>query len=51
MQRMIDPNRDLRRASVEVEISGNVDARRRLAEELSRPRSVRTGCERLAKAA
>jgi len=34
MRRMIDPNRDLRRASVEVEISGNVDARRRLAEEL-----------------
>ena len=34
MQRMIDPNRDLRRASAEVEISGNVDARRRLAEEL-----------------
>ena len=34
MQRMIDPDRDLRRASAEVEISGNVDARRRLAEEL-----------------
>jgi len=34
MQRMIDPNRDLRRAAAEVEISGNVDARRRLAEEL-----------------
>jgi len=34
MQRMVDPNRDLRRASAEVEISGNVDARRRLAEEL-----------------
>jgi hypothetical protein len=34
VQRMIDPNRDLRRASVEVEISGNVDARRRLADEL-----------------
>jgi hypothetical protein len=33
--RMIDPNRDLRRAATEVEISGNVDARRRLAEELS----------------
>jgi hypothetical protein len=33
MQRMIDPDRDLRRASAEVEISGNVDARRRLAEE------------------
>jgi hypothetical protein len=32
--RMIDPDRDLRRASAEVEISGNVDARRRLAEEL-----------------
>ena len=31
---MIDPDRDLRRASAEVEISGNVDARRRLAEEL-----------------
>jgi hypothetical protein len=34
MQRMLDPDHDLRRASVEVEISGNVDARRRLAEEL-----------------
>jgi hypothetical protein len=34
MQRMIDPNRDLRRAAAEVEISGNVDARRRLADEL-----------------
>ncbi len=33
--RMIDPNRDLRRAAAEVEVSGNVDARRRLAEELS----------------
>jgi hypothetical protein len=34
MQRMIDPDRDLRRAREEVEISGNVDARRRLSEEL-----------------
>jgi hypothetical protein len=34
MQRMIDPDRDLRRAAAEVEISGNVDARRRLAEEM-----------------
>ena len=34
VQRMFDPDRDLRRASAEVEISGNVDARRRLAEEL-----------------
>jgi len=34
MQRMIDPDRDLRRAAVEVQVSGNVDARRRLAEEL-----------------
>ncbi len=33
MQRMIDPDRELRRASAEVQISGNVDARRRLAEE------------------
>jgi hypothetical protein len=33
MQRMIDPDRALRRASAEVEISGNVDARRRLGEE------------------
>jgi hypothetical protein len=33
MQRMIDPDRDLRRAAAEVQISGNVDARRRLAEE------------------
>ncbi len=34
VHRMIDPDRELRRASAEVEISGNVDARRRLAEEL-----------------
>ncbi len=34
MRRMIDPNRDLRRASAEVAISGNVDARRRLGDEL-----------------
>ena len=34
VRRMIDPDRDLRRASAEVEISGNVDARRRLADEL-----------------
>lgn len=34
VQRMMDPDRELRRASAEVEISGNVDARRRLAEEL-----------------
>ena len=33
MRRMIDPDRDLRRAAAEVELSGNVDARRRLAEE------------------
>ncbi len=34
VERIIDPDRGLRRASAEVEISGNVDARRRLAEEL-----------------
>ena len=34
VRRMIDPDRELRRAADEVEISGNVDARRRLAEEL-----------------
>jgi hypothetical protein len=34
MQRMIDPDRDLHQAMAEVEISGNVDARRRLGEEL-----------------
>jgi hypothetical protein len=34
VRRMIDPDRELRQASAEVEISGNVDARRRLAEEL-----------------
>jgi len=34
MRRMLDPDRTLRQATVEVEISGNVDARRRLAEEL-----------------
>jgi len=32
--RMLDPDRDLRRAAAEVEVSGNVDARRRLADEL-----------------
>jgi hypothetical protein len=35
MRRMIDPNRGLRRASAEVEISGNADARRRLGDELN----------------
>jgi hypothetical protein len=34
VRRIIDPDRDLRRASAEVEISGNVDARRRLGDEL-----------------
>jgi hypothetical protein len=34
VQRMLDPDRNLRQATAEVEISGNVDARRRLAEEL-----------------
>jgi hypothetical protein len=34
MQRIIDPDRDLRQAAAAVEFSGNVDARRRLAEEL-----------------
>jgi hypothetical protein len=34
MQRMLDPNRNLRQVTAEVELSGNVDARRRLAEEL-----------------
>ncbi|MDP9065783.1 MAG: tetratricopeptide repeat protein, partial [Pseudomonadota bacterium] len=34
MRRLIDPNRNLRQATAEVEISGNVDARRRLADEL-----------------
>ena len=33
MRRMMDPNRNMRRAAVEVELSGNVDARRRLANE------------------
>ncbi len=32
--RILDPDRDLRRASTEVAVSGNVDARRRMAEEL-----------------
>ena len=32
--RLIDPDRDLRRAMAEVELSGNVDARRRLGDEL-----------------
>jgi len=35
VSRMLDPDKDLRRAAAEVEISGNVDARRRLAEELT----------------
>jgi hypothetical protein len=34
VERMIDPDRELRRAKAEVQISGNVDARRRLADEL-----------------
>jgi len=34
VRRMLDPDRTLRQATAEVEISGNVDARRRLAEEL-----------------
>lgn len=33
MRRIMDPNREMRRAAVEVELSGNVDARRRLAGE------------------
>jgi hypothetical protein len=33
VRRMMDPDQALRRASAEVEMSGNVDARRRLAEE------------------
>jgi hypothetical protein len=32
--RVLDPDRDLRQAATEVEVSGNVDARLRLAEEL-----------------
>ncbi|MDE1923478.1 MAG: tetratricopeptide repeat protein [Gammaproteobacteria bacterium] len=36
LSRFIDPERRLRRARAEVEVSGNVDARRRLAEELYR---------------
>jgi hypothetical protein len=34
MRRVFDPDRDLRRAREEVEISGNVDARRRLSRQL-----------------
>ena len=34
VRKILDPDRDLRRASEEVKISGNVDARRRLAEGL-----------------
>ena len=34
VRRIIDPDRDLRQAAAAVEFSGNVDARRRLAEEL-----------------
>lgn len=34
VRQVIDPDRELRQASVEVQISGNVDARRRLGDEL-----------------
>jgi hypothetical protein len=34
MQRLIDPDRDLRQAAAAAEFSGNLDARRRLAEQL-----------------
>lgn len=34
VQRLIDPDRDLREAHAAVEVSGNVDARRRLGEQL-----------------
>jgi hypothetical protein len=34
MQRVIDPDKDLRQASAQVAISGNADARRRLGEQL-----------------
>jgi hypothetical protein len=34
VKRMLDPDKELREASVAVEVSGNVDARRRLAEQL-----------------
>ena len=34
MQRVIDPDKDLRQASAQVAISGNADARKRLGEEL-----------------
>jgi hypothetical protein len=34
MQRVIDPDRDLRQASAQVAISGNADARKRLGEQL-----------------
>jgi hypothetical protein len=34
VRRIIDPDRDLREASAAVEVSGNVDARRRLGEQL-----------------
>jgi len=42
VQRMIDPDRDLRRASAEVEISGNVDARRRTIRRCSSASRVRS---------
>jgi hypothetical protein len=45
MRRMIDPDRDLRRAAAEVEVSGNVDARRRLAEELLERRQFAQAAE------
>ena len=45
MRHLIEPDRDLRRASAEVEISGNVDARRRLAEELLERRQFDAAAE------
>jgi hypothetical protein len=45
VQRIIDPDRDLRRANAEVEISGNVDARRRLGEELFERAQYERACE------
>jgi hypothetical protein len=45
MRRVIDPDRDLRRAMAEVQISGNVDARRRLGEELLERRQFAEAAE------
>ena len=45
VKRLIDPDKELREASAAVEVSGNVDARRRLAEQLSQRGEFRQAIE------